>query len=130
MGFSRVTAPGVMAAVLLAAVGSAEYPSDVQTGRASVVSEEFEGRETASGETFDNEALVAAHPAYPPGTRLRVTNVKDDKWVEVRVVDHGPREDVRRAGVIIDLSRAAAERLGFLEQGVARVRVERIAGPD
>ncbi|MGH7480705.1 MAG: septal ring lytic transglycosylase RlpA family protein, partial [Longimicrobiales bacterium] len=60
------------------------------------------------------------HQAYPFGTRLRVTNLRNDSSVEVRVIDRGPF--VR--GRILDLSREAAERLGFVRRGLADVRVE------
>ena len=79
---------------------------------------------TASGVRFDNDALVAAHPTYPFGTVVRVTNLRNDRSVTVRIVDRGPVRAVRTKGVIIDVSRAAADALGFLEAGRTRVRLE------
>ena len=73
---------------------------------------------------FDNGALVAAHPTYPFGTLVRVTNLRNSRSVTVRVIDRGPTRAVRSKGVIIDLSRAAAEALGFLKAGRTRVRLE------
>ena len=84
----------------------------------------FDGRQTASGTIFDNDDLVAAHPAYPFGTRVRVTNLRNGRTVLVTVVDRGPVRSARASGVIIDLSRAAAERLDFIEEGRTRVRLE------
>ena len=80
---------------------------------------------TASGEPMDQEAMVAAHRRYPFGTILRVTNLDNDREVRVRVIDRGPF-GAPRAGVerVIDLSRRAADRLGFVDAGSAPVRVE------
>ena len=80
------------------------------------------GRRTASGEIFDMNAMTAAHRTYPFGTRVRVTDLATGRTVVVRINDRGPF--VR--GRIIDLSRAAAARLGIVQAGTARVRVERI----
>jgi len=68
--------------------------------------------------------MVAAHPTYPFGTIVRVTNLKKDRTVEVRVIDRGPTKQNRAEGVIIDLSRAAAEKLGMTRDGRVRVKVE------
>lgn len=93
-------------------------------GRASFVAQALDGGKTASGVTFDSTAMVAAHPTYPFGTVTRVTNVENGRHVEVRIVDRGPASSSRKEGVIIDLSRAAADALGFVEKGEANVRVE------
>jgi rare lipoprotein A len=74
-------------------------------------------QETASGESFDRRRLNAAHPSLPFGTRLRVTNVMNGKSVTVRINDRGPF--VR--GRIIDVTAAAAEALGMVNAGVAKV---------
>ncbi len=68
--------------------------------------------------------MVAAHPSYPFGTLVRVTNLTNSRTVEVRIVDRGPASSARGEGVIIDLSRAAAEALAFLEEGRSKVRVD------
>jgi rare lipoprotein A len=75
---------------------------------------------------------VAAHPTYPFGTVVRVTNIRNGKWVDVRIVDRGPARGPRRAGVIIDLSRSAAQILDFVEEGRTQVRVARtrVSGAD
>jgi rare lipoprotein A len=93
-------------------------------GLASYYARMFDGRLTASGTLFDNSALVAAHPTLPFGTMLRVVNTRNQRAIEVEVVDRGPAAGPRADGVIIDLSRAAAEALGFLRAGRTRVRVE------
>ena len=100
-------------------------PEVRETGLASYYARWFDGRRTASGVRFDNNEMMAAHPTLPFGTLLRVTNVGNGKTVQVRVVDRGPVMRERRRGVIIDLSRAAARRLGFIDEGRTRVRIER-----
>jgi rare lipoprotein A len=80
----------------------------------------FDGKKTASGETFDRNALTAAHPTLPFGTLVRVTNRANGKRVTVRINDRGPYA----RGRIIDLSWAAAKRIGADRAGVADVKVE------
>ena len=99
-------------------------PTAVREGLASYYARSLDGKRTASGVPFDNDALVAAHPTYPFGTLVRVTNLRNRRSVTVRVIDRGPTPAVRRRGVIIDLSRAAADALGFLKAGRTRVRLE------
>lgn len=93
-----------------------------ERGKASYYADKFDGRTTASGETYDPEALTAAHPHLPFGTRVRVTrlDVESTPSVEVRINDRGPF----RGGRIIDLSKAAAQELGMVQEGVVQVRVE------
>lgn len=99
-------------------------------GKASFYAEDFHGLRTASGEIFDMTKLVAAHPSYPFGTVLRVTNLENEKAVRLRVTDRGPTEKYQNHGRIIDVSRGAAEKLNFVEDGVASVRVEVLAWGD
>lgn len=95
------------------------------TGDASFYANTFEGRRTASGVPFRQNQMVAAHRAYPFGTILRVTNLSNDRSVNVRVVDRGPFGSSAKAKRrIIDLSRRAANELGFINAGHAQVRVE------
>lgn len=103
----------------------------VQTGLASYYGPGFHGEQTASGEIFDQTAMVAAHRTLPLGTRVRVTNLENGRSVVLRVIDRGPYGRNHRKGTIIDVSKGAARRLGFLEEGLVRVRVEVIgrAGP-
>ena len=97
---------------------------DVQEGLASYYGPGFHGRVTASGRRFDMNQLVAAHPRYPFGTEVRVTNLRNGRSVRVRVIDRGPAIGPRQDGVIIDLSRRAAQALDFVQDGRARVRLE------
>jgi rare lipoprotein A len=99
---------------------SATAAAAYETGRASYVSNDLEGIPTASGEPFNNQAMTAAHREFPLGTRLRVTNLKNGRSVVVRVNDRGPY----RRGYILSVTRRAAERLGFVKTGSARVRLE------
>jgi rare lipoprotein A len=78
----------------------------------------------ASGIPFDMNAMVAAHPSYPFGTLLRVTNLANGRSTRVRILDRGPAPQPQPDGIIIDLSRKPAEVLGFIQQGHARVRLE------
>lgn len=94
------------------------------TGGATYYANSFEGRRTASGIPFRQNQLVAAHRGYPFGTILRVTNTRNDRSVNVRVVDRGPFGASAARGTVIDLSRRAAEQLDFISAGRAQVRVE------
>jgi peptidoglycan lytic transglycosylase len=100
---------------------------ETREGLASYYGKEFHGRITASGVRFDMNALVAAHPSYPFGTRVRVTNLANDRSTIIRVVDRGPAAELRAAGLLIDVSRKAADTLGFIQQGRTRVRLEVLA---
>jgi peptidoglycan lytic transglycosylase len=79
-----------------------------------------EGTQTASGEKFNTNELTAAHPTLPFGTRLRVTNVASGRSVTVRINDRGPYV----AGRVVDVSYAAAETLGMVGGGVAKVKLD------
>jgi len=93
-------------------------------GVASYYGREFKGRRTASGERFDPKALTAAHRTLEFGTRVRVTNLENGRSVVVRINDRGPFKRDR----IIDVSRAAAQKLGFVRDGTAPVRLEILGG--
>lgn len=96
-----------------------------QRGRASYYSDKLAGRSTASGEPYDPRALTAAHRKLRFGTIVEVTR-PDGRRVQVRINDRGPFGDSRR---IIDLSRAAAERLQMVREGVVEVSVRIISAP-
>ena len=91
-----------------------------QTGTASWYGEQFQGKQTASGEPFDMRDFTAAHPSLPLGTFVKVTNLRNGKAVVVRINDRGPVVD----GRIIDVSYNAAQALGFKERGLQRVRLD------
>ena len=97
---------------------------DVREGLASYYGPGFDGKTTASGARFDMQAMVAAHPTYPFGTIVRVTNLRNQRAVDVRVLDRGPARGPQADGVLIDLSYGAAQALGFIRQGRTRVRLE------
>ncbi|MEX2582404.1 MAG: septal ring lytic transglycosylase RlpA family protein [Gemmatimonadota bacterium] len=95
------------------------------TGQATFYADYFEGRRTASGIPFRQNQLVAAHRAYPFGTVLRVTNTRNSRSVNVRVVDRGPFGSAAAAqNTILDLSRRAAEELDYVNAGRTPVRIE------
>ncbi len=95
------------------------------TGEATFYADKFEGRRTASGIPFRQNQMVAAHRAYPFGTILRVTNLRNNRSVNVRVVDRGPFGTSAKAKrTVIDLSRRAAQQLGYIGAGRTSVRVE------
>src|SRR5262245_2577923 len=91
-----------------------------QVGTASFYAHHFHGKTTASGKVYDETELTAAHRTLPFGTRVRVTNMANDRSVVVTVTDRGPHNRKR----VIDLSRRAADLLGFVDRGTTRVRLE------
>ena len=90
------------------------------TGIASYYGGKFHGKRTASGEVFNKNAMTAAHRSLPFGTKVKVTNLRNGRTVLVKVNDRGPH--VR--GRIIDLSQAAAKKIGLSHAGTARVKLE------
>jgi len=100
-------------------------PANAQIGSASFYHPDFDGRETASGQTFSSRLMTAAHRTLEFGTRVRVTNLENLRSVIVTINDRGPYVK----GRIIDLSRRAAAALGFIRDGITRVRVEPLALP-
>jgi rare lipoprotein A len=99
---------------------STDAASFLQDGVASYYAEEFHGRKTSNGETYDMNQLTAAHPTLPFGTIVKVTNMENGKSVVVRINDRGPFLKDR----VIDLSRAAAEKIGMIGPGTAAVHLE------
>ena len=95
-------------------------PKNLLHGMASWYGSVFHGRLTASGEKFNMYDLTACHPTLPFGTKIRVVNLRNHKSVVVRVTDRGLLYD----GRMLDLSYAAAQKLGMLQSGVARVNVQ------
>jgi rare lipoprotein A len=96
----------------------------VQLGLASFYGPGFHGERTASGEIFNQWEMVAAHRTLPLGSRVRVTNLENGRQVTLRVNDRGPYGRNFRKGTIVDVSLGAARRLGFIRDGIVRVRLE------
>lgn len=94
--------------------------SHIEKGIASFYGRSMEGHKTACGGTYVASEMTAAHRTLPCGTKLRITNTKNRKSVEVSVNDHGPTSRRR----IVDVSLAAAEKLDFVKQGTTTVEVE------
>src|SRR5919109_3201219 len=93
----------------------------MERGTASFYGRGFQGHKTASGERFSQQEMTAAHRQLPLGTKVMIENLETGERVEVKVNDRGPYVDPQRR--IIDLSHAAADRLGLVERGVGLVRV-------
>jgi rare lipoprotein A len=125
-GCSTVSAP--MSPSVISKPDTVETPSatptapvlPVRVGQASWYGPGFSGRKTASGDLFDEEKFTAAHKTIALGSRAKVTNLANGKSVEVEINDRGPFVQ----GRIIDLSQAAAQALGIIDRGTARVRVD------
>lgn len=96
---------------------------DPEFGYASVYSDDFQGRKTSYGETYDKNLLTCAHKKHPYGTLLKITRLDNKKSVTCKVTDRGPYVK----GRIVDISRKAAETLGIGQEGIVEVKVE-IAG--
>ena len=110
--------------------GSAPSPAkntaikDTQTGLASYYGPGFEGQLTANGDTFNSREMTAAHPFYPTGTVARVINLENDSTVYIRITDRGPTDENVAEGVVIDLSKGAAKKLGMVKDGRVQVKIE------
>jgi rare lipoprotein A len=91
-------------------------------GKASYYADKFNGRRTSSGEKFSNDSMTAAHKYLPFGTRVIVTNLKNDSVVVVRINDRLPKKSSRT----IDLSKAAARKLNFIKSGITQVFIEEL----
>ncbi len=99
---------------------SAPAGRPLSVGKASYYGNQYNGRPTASGETYNMHDMTAAHPDLPFGTPIRVTNLQNGRSVMVRVNDRGPF----KPGRVVDVSLAAAEQLGLILHGTAEVQVE------
>ena len=136
----RLFLPVLLAVLLFSACSSTRetadwhdirnYPQvdvlEVDEGVASYYHNKFHGRKTANGERYDKRERTAAHRDYPFGTYVRVTSMANGQSVIVRINDRGP---FRRSRVI-DLSRAAAEELEMIHDGLAEVRIEVLSWGD
>ncbi len=100
-------------------VAEAGLGRGIGSGVASYYADKFNGRRTASGETFSNRAMTAAHRSLPFGSKVRVMNPANGRSVVVRINDRGPFH----GGRVIDLSRSAATSLGLIQRGSGRVEL-------
>jgi rare lipoprotein A len=114
----RVTKPAVTAGARTPQ--KSRNPRPYQVGTASWYGEQFQGKETASGELYDMRDFTAAHLSLPLGTYVRVTNLSNGRAVILRINDRGPYVENR----IIDVSYNAARALGFKDRGLQKVRVD------
>lgn len=123
MAVSKRIAPLLCFIMLMFGVSINTYANEsndiIQQGVASYYSDYFHGRTTASGETFNQQELTAAHKSLPFGTRVRVVRADTGQEVEVVINDRGPFVK----GRVIDLSKSAAQKLGMLNRGVAPVLI-------
>lgn len=110
----------LMLACLVLQPALADSDSATEEGDASYYADSLDGRKTASGTIYKKDALTAAHRSLPFGTRVKVTYLKTGQSVEVVINDRGPYAK----GRIIDLSGAAAKKLGLIEAGHGKVRLE------
>lgn len=92
----------------------------IQYGMASFYHNKFQGRKTSSGERYDQDKMTAAHNGLPMNTWIRVTNIKNGRRVVVKINDRLHHRNER----LVDLSRSAASKLGYIGRGLARVKVE------
>src|ERR1043166_1697157 len=106
--------------VFCSVIASMVVHAQTQTGKASFYADSFEGSPTASGEKYRAGKFTAAHKTLPFGTIVKVTNLANKESVTVTINDRGPYVESR----VIDLSKAAAEKLKFFSQGVADVSIE------
>lgn len=112
---------GVYSVLGLLSDGLQADPWHSEKGLASHYGKEFQGKKTASGERFSPSDMTAAHPKLPLGTKVIVENMETGEKSEVKITDRGPYADPKHR--IIDLSKAAANSIGLVEQGVGPVRV-------
>jgi rare lipoprotein A len=95
-------------------------PAKVQYGTASFYADKFEGKQTANGEIFTQKGMTAAHNSLPLGTWIKVTNLSNKRSVVVKVNDRLHHKNPR----LVDLSKSAAQKLGYTGQGLSKVRVD------
>jgi len=124
----------VLAGLGAASCATGEHPAatavptepavELQRGTAVYYASKFQGRRTASGARLNQAEMVAAHPSLPFGCVVRVTNPREGRSVDVKIIDRGPSPSGQRRGIVIDVSQGAARELGFLGRGSAVVELE------
>ena len=121
IGASAIAQQSPVRAEQVPATAVRAVADDAMSGTAAWYGRKFNGRRTASGKRFNASALTASHASLPFGTRVRVVNTENNKSVLLTINDRlNPS-----AGRVIDVSRAAAQRLGMMKMGTAPVRIER-----
>ncbi len=100
--------------------GTGAWKGYTEKGNASYYADKFQGRKMANGQPYRKGKLTAAHKKIPLGTRVKVTNLKTHRSVKVKITDRGPHGRNR----MIDLSRAAARKVGMIEAGVVPVKIK------
>jgi rare lipoprotein A len=116
---AEMTAPAAAPAAAPAPTAAAAA-GDAMSGKAAWYGRKFNGRKTASGQRFNAAAMTAAHPSLAFGTKVKITNTKNKRSVVVVINDRGPSTP----GRIVDVTQAAAKRLGFVRSGTADVTIE------
>lgn len=106
--------------VSLAKANRQETSTSGQIGVASYYSDKFQGKPSASGGVYDKDQLTAAHASLPFGTTLLVTNVKNQRSVKVRITERPAKSNHR----LLDLSKKAAQELGMIQAGIAKVKIK------
>ena len=114
----------ILALICISSNVNAQAFLETETGKASWYGKKFDGRKTASGEKFNSDYPTAAHPSWPFGTVVKVTNLTNDRSIKVRINDRGPTRAVRSKGVIMDVTLGVAKVLGFVKRGLTDVRVD------
>ena len=114
------SAPAASPAPAVPPASTPAKASEGMEGLGAVYSDKLAGRKTANGEVFSQGKLTAAHPSLPFGTRVKVTNIRNNRTVEVRINDRGPKQ----AGRVIDLSSAAAAKIGIGKRQMMPVKLE------
>lgn len=112
----------LFACVAVPSQGNEQLTGYKEVGKASFYANKFQGRLTASGAVFDQNAKTAAHKKLSFGTKVKVTNLKNNKSIVVIINDRGPFAK----GRVIDLSRSAFSVIGDLDSGVIKVRIEAV----
>lgn len=103
-----------------AAISQTNKTAKIQYGTASFYADKFNGRQTANGEIFNQKKFTAAHNSLPLGTWIKVTNLRNGKSVTVKVNDRLHHKNPR----LVDLSKIAAKKIGYVGRGLTRVKVE------
>lgn len=121
----KYSCSGLFLLLFMATSAYGQNKAQPDTGIASYYADKFHGRRTASGEVFHQDSLTAAHKTLPFGTLVRVTNLRNNQSVVVKVNDRGMKGKNR----VIDLSKAAARELNMVGAGLVKVKVEVLHEP-